>query len=154
MPLHFPCLNITKNQGSQRYSMMSQFQTGQQTREESTQWKPRYKNCSVHICKDLLICFFRLEFCCWFGSLVIKLLQTKKSPRGSSRWMNHRGNITQLLRSTLYLKKKVAKHRTSFCINLYRLWDMSSPAMSAREPLRRKTMKKENQTSKKPQYTV
>lgn len=145
MPLHFPCLDISKSQGSQRYSMMSPFQLVNTPVKSVLIRSQGIKFVLSTGVRTWLICFSRLEFC-WLGFLVIEVLQTKKSPRGSGRWMNHRENTQQihLLRSALCLKKKVAEIRNSFYMNLYRLWDMSSPTMPAREPLRRKNKKKEN----------
>ena len=112
MALHFSCLNMTKNPGVMELLDDITVTTDQQTLEECTDWKPRYKIVLSTSVSSWLICFPRPEFC-WFGFLVIEVLRTSKSPGGPGRWLNHRVNSQQiqLLGSTLCLEKKVAKLR-------------------------------------------
>lgn len=134
MPLHFSCLNVAKNRGSQRYLMMSPSQLVNRHMKSALIGSQDIKSVLSTSVRTWLICFPRLEFC-WFGFLVIEVLQTE-SPRGSGRWMNHREEIQQiqLLRSTLCLERKVAKLRNE-PLQIMRL---VQPTMPAREPLRRK----------------
>lgn len=88
-----------------------------------------------------LICFAKPGFC-WSGSFVTEILQTKRSPRGSCRWMNNRGKYPQNPASKELLEMKVAKLSKLVYTNVCKLWNLFIPTRPATEPLRRKKRKK------------